>query len=75
MPKGFVTHQGNFRPPSGGDGDLSVVAERGRNSRRRPPTVLNILKRDKAKLSLSRNRLKASVNPIFRAALLAYLQI
>jgi hypothetical protein len=39
------------------------------------PTVLNILKRDKAKLSLARNRLKASVNPTFRAALLAYLQI
>jgi hypothetical protein len=38
------------------------------------PTVLNILKRDKAKLSLARNRLKDSVNPTFRAALLAYLQ-
>jgi len=33
--------------------------------------VLNILKRDKSKLSLKRKRLKASVNPTFRAELLA----
>ena len=33
--------------------------------------VLNILKRDKSKLSLECKRLKASVNPTFRAELLA----
>jgi predicted transposase YbfD/YdcC len=33
--------------------------------------VLNMLKRDTSKLSLKRNRLKASVNPDFRAQLLA----
>jgi hypothetical protein len=34
------------------------------------PIVFNILKKDKSKLSLKRNRLKASVNPSFRTALL-----
>ena len=33
--------------------------------------VLNMLKRDTSKLSLKRKRLKASVNPDFRAQLLA----
>jgi|GEM_PF-6105132 len=36
------------------------------------PIVFNILKKDKSKLSLKRNRLKASVNPFFRTALLNY---
>jgi hypothetical protein len=34
------------------------------------PTVFNILKKDKSKLSLKLNRLTASVNPSFRTALL-----
>jgi hypothetical protein len=38
--------------------------------RRRPAHRFNILKKDKSKLSLKRNRLKASVNPYFRTALL-----
>ena len=33
--------------------------------------VFNILNKDKSKLSLKRKRLKASVNPDFRAQLLA----
>ncbi len=35
------------------------------------PMAFTILKRDKSKLSLKRKRLKASVNPDFRAELLA----
>jgi hypothetical protein len=34
------------------------------------PIVFKLLKKDKSKFSLKRNRLKASVNPSFRTALL-----